>query len=202
MNMTLRALRPEEYSTICSWAIAEQWPGLVKGQLLTVDEFPAILSLPGHFSFAMSKDGCAATGFGQIWQSPNGATNLIRILIDPAMRGQGYGKRLCALLLSEALRMPDVRQVKLRVSRQNLSAIAVYRSIGFCELESESNTHALAMAYGAWAVVLYQFLTARVDSRLACILGGWQPSSEVMHKPSSKRTCVKPTQDCLFLFGL
>ena len=149
MNMTLREFRSEEYSPICSWAIAELWPGLVKGQLLALHEFPAILTLPGHFSFAMSEEGCAATGFGQIWRSPNGATNLVRILVDPAMRGQGFGKRLCTLLLAEALRMPDVRHVKLRVSRQNLPAIAVYRSIGFSQLESESNTHALAMAYGA-----------------------------------------------------
>jgi ribosomal protein S18 acetylase RimI-like enzyme len=145
----LRQLRPDEYRTVCSWAIAEQWPGLVKGHPLTYDEFPQILGLPGHFSFALSGEASPAIGFGQVWIAPNGTKNLVRILVDPAMRGKGFGRRLCSLLLAEALRMPYVQQVKLRVRRDNLSAVAVYRSIGFRELAAESNVHILAMAYEA-----------------------------------------------------
>ena len=147
MDTKLRELHPSEYIAACNWAIAEQWPGLVKGSVLTHEEFPKILSLPSHFSFAMSEKGSLAFGFGQIWLSPNGKTNLVRILVAPAMRGKGLGKRLCALLLTEALRMPNVKLVSLRVRRNNLPAVAVYRSIGFHELEAESNADVLAMAY-------------------------------------------------------
>jgi ribosomal protein S18 acetylase RimI-like enzyme len=149
MHTKLRQLHTNEYHSVCSWAIAEHWPGLIKGQLLTIEEFPHILKLASHFSFALSEEDAAVIGFGQIWLAPNGSTNLVRLLVDPALRGQGYGKRLCALLLAEALRMPGCTQVKLRVRRDNLPAVAVYRSIGFCELEAESNEHVLAMAYAA-----------------------------------------------------
>lgn len=149
MNTKLRELHPNEFHAVCSWAISEQWPGLIKGQLLSYDEFPQIIQLPNHFSFAMSEEACAAIGFGQIWLAPNGTSNLVRLLVDPAQRGQGYGKRLSALLLAEALRMPGCTQVKLRVRRDNFPALAVYRSIGFRELEAESNQHVLAMACAA-----------------------------------------------------
>jgi len=122
---------------------------LVKGSLLTGDEFPQVLKLPGHFSFAMSGEASPAIGFGQIWLAPNGTTNLVRILVDPAMRGRGFGKRLCSLLLAEALRMPHVQQVNLRVRRDNRPAVAVYRSIGFSELEAQSHADVMTMAFRA-----------------------------------------------------
>ena len=147
MHTKLRELLPGEYVAACNWAIAEQWPGLVKGSVLTHGEFPKILNLPSHYSFAMSEEGSLAIGFGQIWLSPNGKTNLVRILVAPAMRGKGHGKRLCSLLLKEALHMPNVKQVSLRVRRNNLPAVGAYRSIGFHKLESESNAGVLAMAY-------------------------------------------------------
>ena len=149
MNPTLRPPHPEQYRTVCSWAIAEQWPGLVKGSLLSYDEFPQILGLPGHLSFELGEEGSPAIGFGQVWVATIGTVNLVRILIDPALRGKGLGKQLSSLLLAEALRLPNVQQVKLRVRRDNLPAVAVYRSIGFRELASESNANVMAMAYEA-----------------------------------------------------
>ncbi len=147
MGAKLRELHPDEYTAACAWAIAERWPGLVKGSVLTYEEFSKILNLEGHLSFAMSEEGSPAIGFGQIWLSSNGKANLVRILVAPAMRGRGLGKQLCSLLLAKALRMPNVKQVSLRVHKDNRPAVAVYRSLGFRELEGESNAQVLAMAY-------------------------------------------------------
>lgn len=149
MGTRLRELHIDEYLAVCAWAIAEEWPALVKGSLLTYEDFPKILAQPGHLSFAMSEDESPAIGFGQIWSSPNGKTNLVRILVDPAFRGKGFGKSLCSLLLKEALCLPNVKEVRLRVRRDNIPAVAVYLSLGFRELEAESHATVLAMAYEA-----------------------------------------------------
>ncbi|MEJ6004024.1 GNAT family N-acetyltransferase [Paucibacter sp. AS339] len=148
MDLILRDLLPDEQQFVCAWAQAEHWPGLVKGSTLTREEFPNILHLPGHMSFAVSLQGLPAFGFGQIWCAPNGRANLVRILVDPAMRGQGLGRRLCALLLEQALLLPKVTEVFLRVRRDNAPAVAVYRSLGFREIQEESNPDVLAMVYG------------------------------------------------------
>lgn len=147
MTTELRELHADEYATVCAWAVKENWPGTVKGELITQDGFLKVLTLPAHLSFALSEPGAPALGFGQIWLSPNGRANLVRIIVDPAMRGRGLGKRLCALLLAQALRLPDVTQVVLKVRRDNLPALAVYRQLGFKDIEAESHAHVLAMAY-------------------------------------------------------
>ena len=84
-------------------------------------------------------------GFGQIWTNSAGVVNLVRILIASDQRGKGHGKELCALLLDHATQVLDATSVKLRVYRNNLSAVAVYRSLGFEPIESESNAEALSM---------------------------------------------------------
>ncbi|MEJ6001164.1 GNAT family N-acetyltransferase [Paucibacter soli] len=151
---SLRALTPDEYGCVCAWAIAEQWSGLRKGSVLRSEEFSDILGLPGHSSFAMSEgEDAPVIGFGQIWQSPNGRSNLVRILIDPGLRGRGHGKQLCALLLAKALALATDREVYLRVRSDNLPAIAVYRSLGFRDLEAESHPHVLVMVLVAPACV-------------------------------------------------
>lgn len=143
----LNALQTADVARVCAWAMAEAWPGLVKGQVVTPEGFPRLLELPGHASYALSVPDTSAVGFGQIWVSPNGRTNLVRLLVDPTLRGRGLGKRLCALLLSEALRRPGVSQVFLRVKRDNGPAVAVYRSLGFVEVPAESQDTAMTMVY-------------------------------------------------------
>ncbi len=143
--MTLRPLHPTEFDRVAAWAIAEGWPGKTKNIPLTHDGFPELLNLPGHVSFGLGEPGGEVVGFGQIWTNSAGVVNLVRILVAPHLRGQGLGKKLCALLLDHATQVLGAPSVKLRVYRNNLSAVAVYRSLGFEPLESESNAEVLAM---------------------------------------------------------
>jgi ribosomal-protein-alanine N-acetyltransferase len=143
--MHLRPLTPAEFERVAAWAIAEGWPGKNKNVLLTQQEFPDILVLPGHLSFALSEPDQEVMGFGQIWTNSAGVVNLVRILVAPDLRGQGLGKKLCALLLDHATQVLGAPSVKLRVYRNNLPAVAVYRSLGFEAIESESNAEVLAM---------------------------------------------------------
>lgn len=144
--MTLRPISPTEYELIAAWAIAEGWPGRNKHVALTQADFPALIEQSGHYNFCLGEPGAAPLGFGQVWISPSNTTNLVRIIIDPSRRGQGLGKTLCRLLLAEARRISPRQAVKLRVYRDNLAAVSVYRALGFEVLMEESNAEVLAMA--------------------------------------------------------
>jgi ribosomal protein S18 acetylase RimI-like enzyme len=148
MSQGLRPPQPEEIHSIASWAIAEGWPGLTKLTALNVAEFPEILKLPGHSSYCLAEPNAAAIGFGQIWVSESKGVNLVRIIINPELRSRGFGKLLSKLLLAEAKALHPSQPVKLRVARSNLPAVAVYGSLGFSIVASESNEHVYAMAAG------------------------------------------------------
>jgi ribosomal-protein-alanine N-acetyltransferase len=143
--MHLRPLLPHEYDTVAAWAIAENWPGANKHVPMTLAEFPDILVRPGHVSLGLADAQDQIVGFGQIWTNSAGDVNLVRILVAPPLRGRGFGKQLCALLLDHARTAMGAQRVKLRVYRNNLSAIAVYRALGFEAIDSESNADVLAM---------------------------------------------------------
>lgn len=143
--MHLRPLLPSEYDTVAGWAIAENWPGANKHVVMTLAEFPEILVRPGHVSLGLADADGPAIGFGQIWTNSAGDVNLVRILVAPSLRGRGIGKQLCASLLDHARTVLGAQRVKLRVYRNNWSAVAVYCALGFETIDSESNADVLAM---------------------------------------------------------
>ncbi len=146
--LLLRPLAPDEHAVVAAWAMAEGWPGRSKLVALTPEEFSLIAALPGHASFAMSEAGGPVLGFGQVWTSPAGVVSLVRIIVDPALRGRGLGRELSALLLQQALRIAGGGRVKLRVRRDNTPALSIYSALGFRVLDDESNAEVLAMAFG------------------------------------------------------
>lgn len=143
--MHLRELHPSEYSLIAAWAIAEGWPGSSRGRELSEASFPELLQLPGHRSFGFGGQYEKLLGFGQIWTNENGRTSLVRLLIAPNRRAQGFGKTMCRLLCNQAMSISDSKTLWLRVSRQNHVAFRVYQGLGFEVVEEESNAAASAM---------------------------------------------------------
>lgn len=75
MTTELRELHADKYATVCAWARKENWPGTVKGELITHDGFLKVLALGAHHSFALSETGAPALRFGQNWLSPHGRAN-------------------------------------------------------------------------------------------------------------------------------
>ncbi len=84
-------------------------------------------------------------GFGQYWLTAPGAAHLGRIIVSPQARGRGLGRVLMQLLGAEALRSPGVQRLTLRVYRDNLAAVALYRDLGFQPVDDASTLELLFM---------------------------------------------------------
>lgn len=66
-----------------------------------------------------------------------------RLLVDPVMRGRGYGvlaSRLCMRVADDQLKL---RQVRLEVKADNHPAVAIYRSLGFQEWDQTPSSAGL-----------------------------------------------------------
>jgi ribosomal protein S18 acetylase RimI-like enzyme len=83
-------------------------------------------------------DGDNLTGYGEVWvDEPEQEVELARIIVNPANRGRGLGRRLVRMLIERASHsgFPDAF---VRVVPENDRAIACYRGAGFSPVsESE-----------------------------------------------------------------
>lgn len=87
----------------------------------------------------------AVTGAGTAWEAPIGTIQGLRISpvlgaiqnigVVPAWRGHGIGRELIQRALN-GFQSVGCRQVTLEVTVHNLSAIRLYRSIGFQPMET------------------------------------------------------------------
>jgi RimJ/RimL family protein N-acetyltransferase len=69
------------------------------------------------------------TGHAQL--TPSGcAMRLGRVLVDPALRGRGHGRRLLLAVIEQALR-EGAQRVELSVMCDNTAAQHLYTSVGF-----------------------------------------------------------------------
>lgn len=145
--MNWRAPSPTDLPTIARWAVAEGWPGRTKGVPLDEAEFAAIAHLPDHLSRCLAGDDGTPQAFGQVWTDVHGAVHLVRLIVDPARRGQGLGRVLCDRLLADALARSGGGCVHLKLRRDNTPALRTYLSAGFREQEPSPAPHLLVMVY-------------------------------------------------------
>jgi ribosomal protein S18 acetylase RimI-like enzyme len=99
-----------------------------------------LLAVPGggEVGYCLVDDSDRVCGFGQHWVLTPGSVHLGRIIVSPEVRGRGAGRLLCELLIRAAIESTGVSAVTLRVFRDNAVAAALYSSLGFTEVESES----------------------------------------------------------------
>lgn len=89
-------------------------------------------------SFSLrDRDGQVAA-FGQLYPR-DGRIHLARLVADPSLRGQGFGRRLIAELMRQGRSMFACREASLFVFRDNLAACRCYRSMGFTLAEYPEN---------------------------------------------------------------
>ena len=142
-----RTPSPTDLIVIARWAIAEGWPGRTKGAPLDEAEFTAIAHLPDHQSRCLAGADGAPQAFGQVWTDVQGAVHLVRLIVDPARRGQGLGHVLCRRLLADALTCSSDGRVRLKLRRDNAAALRVYLAAGFREEQPPPAPHLLTLVY-------------------------------------------------------
>lgn len=75
-------------------------------------------------------DETSRVAFGQLIQKGENHYHLARIIVAPADRGQGYGRKICEYLIKMA-HDHGSRLLTLNVYRDNQKAVRLYRHIGF-----------------------------------------------------------------------
>ncbi|MGC3981306.1 MAG: GNAT family N-acetyltransferase [Steroidobacteraceae bacterium] len=149
MNLTLRLPEPADYAEIATWIpdakACARWAGPNLLFPFTSTELQERLSVSGGQSYCLVKVSSIALGFGQYWALTPGSVHLGRIIVSPALRGQGAGRLLCEQLIELAVRATDANTVTLRVYRDNDFARKLYAKLGFEPVEAESAGDVLFM---------------------------------------------------------
>jgi ribosomal protein S18 acetylase RimI-like enzyme len=75
-------------------------------------------------------DGGELVAFGQLVKKNEGRGHLARLIVNPSVRGRGYGKWLVRALLERA-RRESFERISLNVDVSNLPAVSLYLKLGF-----------------------------------------------------------------------
>jgi [ribosomal protein S18]-alanine N-acetyltransferase len=139
----LRPFDPAEAALVASWAVSadevrawcsrpeERVPAEVVASWSAQDDVEALV---------LEGAGGAAVGYGELWFD-DGEAELAHLIVDPAHRGRGAGRRLAALLAGHARRArPGVSTVALRVVPQNTAALRAYAGAGFLTVDEATRT--------------------------------------------------------------
>ena len=81
-------------------------------------------------SYSLFDPGGRFTAFGQLYVR-SGRINLARLVVDPALRGRGIGKRLVELLMRAGAARFPCEEFSLFVFRDNVRAWRCYEAMGF-----------------------------------------------------------------------
>ncbi|PSM14126.1 GNAT family N-acetyltransferase [Stenotrophomonas maltophilia] len=149
MPAQLQPVQPPHYPCIAGWldsvAATQRWAGPGVAFPLPPEAFAQALELAERPGWVLLDGEGACMGFGQYWLTAPGTAHLGRIIVSPQARGRGLGRVLMQLLGAEALRSPGVQRLTLRVYRDNLAAVSLYRDLGFQPVEHASTPELLFM---------------------------------------------------------
>ena len=92
----------------------------------------------GDSPFVATDDGGRLTGFFCYSLHPDTNEGLLKfVIVDPALRGQGFGKAMLQLAVEYAFRISKAGAVYLRVFTENTRAVKCYEHAGFTEEKTE-----------------------------------------------------------------
>ncbi|HFF3759392.1 N-acetyltransferase family protein [Stenotrophomonas forensis] len=152
MPMQLQPVQPSHYARIADWldsaAATQRWAGPGVAFPVPAEAFAQVLGLDVRPGRVLLDEQGDCVGFGQYWLSEPGTAHLGRIIVSPQARGRGLGRVLMQLMIAEALQLPGVQRLTLRVYRDNVAAVALYRDLGFQPLDGASTPDLLFMQHG------------------------------------------------------
>ena len=144
--MKLRAYSREDAKTILSWSSDERafykWcAGIIGDYPATEKEFAFVENMTAFTAY----DESGIVGFFTM-RKPDETKNILRVgfvIVDPAKRGQGLGKKMLLLALEYAFKERNADEVSLGVFENNEPAYYCYKTAGFEEVildETETYT--------------------------------------------------------------
>ncbi|TFZ45699.1 GNAT family N-acetyltransferase [Stenotrophomonas maltophilia] len=149
MNLQLRPVQPSHYATVASWPesteATQRWAGPGVPFPLPPERFAQVLELAKRPGWVLLDGQGQCLGFGQYWMTAAGTAHLGRIIVSPLARGRGLGRLLMQALSAQALREDGTQQLTLRVYRDNTAAVALYRDLGFQQVDASSTPELLFM---------------------------------------------------------
>jgi ribosomal protein S18 acetylase RimI-like enzyme len=139
MELRLEPFREADARTVLGWVgsigEADRWAS-AGSRALEPELFREWHADPEVVPF-VCLDGALPVGYGEIWEDRReNEAELARIIVDPARRGRGLGRRL-TVLLAERARAEGFANIWLRVVPGNEPALAAYRAAGFLRASSE-----------------------------------------------------------------
>lgn len=153
MTEYLYPVQPPHYAVIGAWldsaSATQRWAGPGVAYPLAPDAFAEALQLQQRPGWVLldARDQCV--GFGQYWPTTSGTLHLGRIIVSPQARGHGLGRVLMQALMAQALQSTGVERLTLRVYRDNVAAVTLYRDLGFQSMEDASTPELLFMQHRA-----------------------------------------------------
>ena len=150
MPYSLRPAAPEQLSTVLRWITSAEELKMWGGDQLTwpPDEEKTWreIGAEGGNTFTLLDEEGTIAGFGQVLALEPGAAHLGRIIVSPALRGQGVGRALVGQLITAALERHHPEQITLNVYTYNTPAIDLYRSLGFAVTAEDAGRDSVAMS--------------------------------------------------------
>ena len=149
MNTKIQPTDDDDFASLASWISSSDdcllWAGPAVRYPHSVEELKEDLTTEGTVSLSLKNERNELLGFGQIWSRNQLSAHLGRIIINPKLRKNGYGKKLIHSLIREARSKFDHDTITLKVYRRNRTASTIYKSLGFEEATEESNDESMLM---------------------------------------------------------
>jgi ribosomal protein S18 acetylase RimI-like enzyme len=135
MTLSLRTATRSDLDAVLPW-IKDQcslvmWAGPGLSYPPSRESFWKSIGASPQNTFCLVSTAGEMAGFGQALTPARGIVHLARLIVDPRMRGKGYGRILCLRLMETSRSRQSVRRFTLNVCRDNDAAFRLYRSLGF-----------------------------------------------------------------------
>ncbi|QZY29252.1 GNAT family N-acetyltransferase [Nocardioides coralli] len=161
--MQLQSFDPSLAATVSSWApSAEEVRSWCARSEAPVP--PEVVAGWGEAddveAYLLVDDGTPAA-YGELWlDEEEGEVELARLLVDPAGRGRGLGRRLTRLLAERAREAhPALATVCLRVLPDNVAGHRAYLAAGFAFVDAETE-----QAWNAGQPTAYRWMVLSADA--------------------------------------